>query len=210
MASNGHPIRKIRLVRIAHIWYKHANVEPVKEFAQDFGFVQTAQVGKTTFFRGYGTEPFSLALEASNKTEFGGAAFVVESEEDLEYASKNLPAECKATEVHEMTDVPGGGKRVTFYDPVDGFPFHLVYGQTPVALEEPDFPILKFNYVSIRPSLFWVTAFTHLQCAASRKEPRPQPVPALQEAAGAHPQAGPFRHVRDQLCQVLRVLHDIL
>jgi len=47
-----------------------------------------------------------------------------------------------------LKDLPGGGKRVTFYDPVDGFPFHLVYGQTPVALEDPGFPALKYNYVS--------------------------------------------------------------
>jgi hypothetical protein len=142
------PIQKIPLVRIAHVWYKHENIEAAKKFAQDFGFAETAQIGKTTFYRGYGTDPFSLAVEASNKTEFGGAAFEVETEEDLVRASKILPAECRPTEVHEMKDVPGGGKRVTFYDPVDGFPFHLVHGQTPVAQEDPGFPCLKYNYVS--------------------------------------------------------------
>ncbi len=147
----GDPIKKIQLVRIAHVWYKHADVEAAKQFALDFGFAETAQVGKTTFYRGYGTEPFSLALEASDKDEFGGAAFVVESEEDLVYAADALPKECKATEVHEMTDIPGGGKRVTFYDPVDGFPFHLIYGQTPVEREDRNFPALKYNYVSYSP-----------------------------------------------------------
>lgn len=150
MASGlpSNPIKKIQLVRIAHVWYKHKDIEAAKKFAVNFGFVETAQVGKTTFFRGYGTEPFSLALEASDKDEFGGAAFAVESEEDLVQAAKTLPNECNATEVHEMKDIPGGGKRVTFYDPVDGFPFHLVYGQTLVPREDPEFPILKFNYVS--------------------------------------------------------------
>jgi hypothetical protein len=170
MASGlpSNPLKKIRLVRIAHVWYKHENIESAKQFALDFGFVETAQVGKTIFYRGYGTEPFVLAAEASNKNEFGGAAFVVESEEDLVHASKTLPKECRATEVHEMKDVPGGGKRVTFYDPVDGFPFHLVHGQTPVALEDPGFPMLKFNYVSYpaRSSHATRTLLTH----------RPQPV----------------------------------
>jgi hypothetical protein len=142
------PVDKIRLVRIAHVWYEHKDIESAKRFAVDFGFVETAQSGKTTFFRGYGTEPFVLALTASDKDAFGGAAFVVESEEELVKATKILPPECKATEVHEMKDVPGGGKRVTFYDPVDGFPFHLVHGQELVALEDPGFPLLKFNYVS--------------------------------------------------------------
>lgn len=146
LASN--PIKKIQLVRIAHVWYKHEDIEKAKQFAEDFGFTQAEQIGKTTFYRGYGTEPFALALEASDKNEFGGAAFVVESEEELVHASKTLPRECRPTEVHEMKDVPGGGKRVTFYDPVDGFPFHLVYGQTPVERQDPGFPSTKFNYVS--------------------------------------------------------------
>ncbi|KAJ4294930.1 hypothetical protein N0V88_005169 [Collariella sp. IMI 366227] len=154
MASglSTNPLKKIQLVRIAHVWYKHENVEAAKQFAQDFGFVETAQVGKTTFFRGYGTEPFALAIEASDKNEFGGAAFVVESEEDLVQACKTLPNACRATGVEEMKGYPGGGKQVTFYDPVDGFPFHLSpkktqgFGQTPVAKEDPGFPILKYNY----------------------------------------------------------------
>lgn len=157
MASGlpSNPTKKIQLVRIAHVWYKHADIGAAKQFAEDFGFAETARIGKTTFYRGYGTEPFVLALEASDKIEFGGAAFVVESEEDLVHASKTLPKECRATEIHEMKDVPGGGKRVTFYDPVDGFPFHLVYGQTPVERRDPGFPVLKINYVSQhnRPSV---------------------------------------------------------
>ncbi len=204
------PIQKIPLVRIAHVWYKHENIEAAKKFAQDFGFAETAQIGKTTFYRGYGTDPFSLAVEASDKTEFGGAAFEVETEEDLVRASKILPAECRPTEVHEMKDVPGGGKRVTFYDPVDGFPFHLVHGQTPVAQEDPGFPCLKYNYVSLTIVRMSSLRLAHLHPAACRKEPRRQRVPALQEASGARPQARPLWHVRHQLCQVLRVLLDIL
>lgn len=152
-------VQKIRLVRIAHAWYRHQDIEKAKAFAADFGFFETAQIGKTTFFRGYGTEPFVLALEESDRNEFGGAAFVVESEEDLIRASKILPPECRATEVHEMKNVPGGGKRVTFYDPVDGFPFHLVYGQTQVPMEDPGFPKLKFNYVSASASKASVILF---------------------------------------------------
>ncbi|KAK4134653.1 Glyoxalase/Bleomycin resistance protein/Dihydroxybiphenyl dioxygenase [Trichocladium antarcticum] len=139
------PIKKTRLVRIAHVCYKHADIDKAKQFAADFGFVEAGQNGKTTFFRGYGTEPFSLALEASDRDEFGGAAFVVESEEDLVHASKSLPKECRATEVHSMKNIAGGGRRVTFYDPVDGFPFHLIHGQTLVDRADPGFPLPQFN-----------------------------------------------------------------
>lgn len=141
------PSKKINLVRIAHVYYKHENIDKAKQFMEDFGFVETAQTGKKTFYRGYGTEPFVIALEAATETEFGGAAFVVESEEDLELAIKTLPKECKVTDVYNL-DTPGGGKAVTFYDPADGFPFHLVYGQTPVEPRDPGFPTLKVNYVS--------------------------------------------------------------
>lgn len=150
MASGlpANPLKKINLVRIAHVYYKHKNIDEAKRFAEDFGFAQTAEVGKKTYFRGYGTEPFVLCLEASKEDEFGGAAFVVESMEDLMQAAKTLPNECKATEIYDLADAPGGGKCVTFYDPVDGFPFHLVYGQTPVEARDVDFPIVRFNFVS--------------------------------------------------------------
>jgi len=143
LASNA--LKKIQLNRIAHVYYKHEKINEAKQFAEDFGFSETAVIDKTTYYRGYGTEPFVIAIEESDKTEFGGAAFAVDSEEDLIHASKVLPKEAKASEVYDLK-TPGGGKGVTFYDPVDGFPFHLVWGQTPVERREPDFPTLKINY----------------------------------------------------------------
>lgn len=81
--------------------------------------------------------------EEAESDEFGGAAFVVDSEEDLILASKTLPG---ATEPYDMKSAPGGGRAVTFYDPCEGFPFHLVYGQTP-AEDETLFPELDYNFV---------------------------------------------------------------
>jgi len=140
-------VDKIKLNRIAHVYYKHEKIEEAKQFMEDFGFSETETIGKTTYYRGYGTEPFVIAVEASDKTEFGGAAFAVESEDELVRAARILPAESKPTGVYELK-TPGGGKGLSFYDPVDGFPFHLVYGQTPVERRDPDFPTLKINYVS--------------------------------------------------------------
>ncbi|KAL1874931.1 hypothetical protein VTK73DRAFT_10357 [Phialemonium thermophilum] len=149
-ANPSNPIKKIRLVRIAHVYYKHKDIDKARAFAEDFGFFETARNGARTYYRGYGTEPFVLCLEEASEAKFGGAAFVVESEEDLVHASKTLPAEVKASEVYELTDAPGGGKAVTFYDPVDGFPFHLVYGQTPVEPMDPKFPEVKVNYPTVK------------------------------------------------------------
>jgi hypothetical protein len=141
-------VDKIKLVRIAHVYYKHADIEKAKEFVDDFGLFLSAEVGNKLYYRGYGTEPFVICIEKADKNEFGGAAFVVESEEELVKAIKTLPAETRPTEIYELKDAPGGGKCVTFYDPVDGFPFHLVYGQTQVEPLDPKFPELRINYVS--------------------------------------------------------------
>ncbi|KAK1768168.1 Glyoxalase/Bleomycin resistance protein/Dihydroxybiphenyl dioxygenase [Phialemonium atrogriseum] len=164
------PIRKINLVRIAHVYYKYQDVDKARTFAEDFGFSETARNGARTYYRGYGTEPFVLCVEAASESAFGGAAFVVESEEDLHYASKNLPKETKPSDVYELTDAPGGGKCVTFYDPADGFPFHLVHGQTPVELRDPNFTAQKVNYP---------TEKNRPQNTFQRFEKRPAPVHKL-------------------------------
>lgn len=114
-------------------------------FLNDFGFTEEKKIsdGKI-YFRGYGTEPWVLCAIKADKAEFGGAGFVVESEEDLQIAAETLPT---ATKIYELQDAPGGGKGVTFYDPVDGFPMHLVYGQEQVQMLDIPLPHEPVNYV---------------------------------------------------------------
>lgn len=141
--------RQIRLVRLAHVYYTHKDITKASQFLNDFGFQKTRTLsndGKViVYYRGTGPEPFVYCLREGDVDEFGGAAFVVESREDLEYASQTLPG---ASKVYELLEAPGVGLCVTFRDPVDGFPFHLVYGQ---RLEEETraLPQLKYNYVCI-------------------------------------------------------------
>lgn len=52
-----------------------------------------------------------------------------------------------SSEIYELTDTPGGGHYVTFKDPVDGWPMHLIYGQTPAEASE-SFRYLDFNFLS--------------------------------------------------------------
>ncbi|KAK3386867.1 Glyoxalase/Bleomycin resistance protein/Dihydroxybiphenyl dioxygenase [Podospora didyma] len=139
MAAEQPP--KIKLVRVAHVYYTHVNIDDAKQFLLDFGFTVADDRGDTIYFKGYGAEPFVYCVTKGEANEFGGAGFVVESLEDLELASRTLP---QATPVHD-SDAPGGGKRVTFRDPVDGFPFHLAYGQTAVPMAA-HLPELEYNF----------------------------------------------------------------
>lgn len=139
--------RKIQLVRIAHVYYKYTDMDKAITFLKDFGFTEEKRVSDDKiYWRGYGTEPWVLCSIKADKAEFGGASFVVESEEDLKIASETLP---KATKVYDLSDAPGGGKGVTFYDPVDGFPFHLVHGQTSAQMLEIPLPHEPVNYVRV-------------------------------------------------------------
>jgi hypothetical protein len=137
--------RKIIIKRPAHAYYKYQDIDTAVQFLKDFGFTEDKQVGDKLYFRGYGTEPWVVCAIKADKSEFGGIGYVVESEEDLQYASEVLP---KATKVYELGDAPGKGKCVTFYDPVDGFPMHLVYGQETAPMMDIPLPHEPFNYVS--------------------------------------------------------------
>lgn len=144
---------KIQLVRIAHVYYKYADLEKAREFLLDFGFTEEKRVNKENsegevekiYFRGYGTEPWVLCATKSDEPEFGGAAFVVETEEDLRVAAETLPG---ASSIYELTDAPGGGRCVTFHDPVDGWPMHLVHGQRSASRLDIALPHAPVNYVS--------------------------------------------------------------
>ncbi|RTE72645.1 hypothetical protein BHE90_012939 [Fusarium euwallaceae] len=133
---------KIKVLRLGHVYYKHKDSAKAKKFLVAFGFIEVKREGKSIYYRGYGSEPFLYCLEESSVNEFGGAALVVESLEDLEKARAIFP---DATEIHDLNEAPGGGRCVTVKDPIDGWPLHLVYAQTPV---EPTkrLPYLDFNF----------------------------------------------------------------
>ncbi|TQS31786.1 hypothetical protein Golomagni_07922, partial [Golovinomyces magnicellulatus] len=131
--------RKINLVRPAYVVYKHKSIP--EDFIADFGFQEDSRKNGRIYYRGTGAEPFLYCAEQGDDDVFGGAAFIVESADDLDYAAETLP---NATNVHDL-DTPGGGKCVTFFDPVDGFPFHLVHGQK-TRDDVEAFPQRNFNF----------------------------------------------------------------
>ncbi|KND93030.1 Metapyrocatechase 2 [Tolypocladium ophioglossoides CBS 100239] len=134
-------LRQIRLVRVAHVYYTHRDIEKARQFLEDFGFQEAKRVDNTIYYCGTGPDAFVYCAKKGSENEFGGAAFVVESMEELEYASQTLP---NATKVYKLADAPGGGHCVTFKDPVDGFPFHLVYGQA--SDNATALPQLQYNF----------------------------------------------------------------
>jgi hypothetical protein len=141
---------RINLVRIAHVYYTHKDINKSHDFLLDFGFQEVKRAGKDIYYRGTSAQPFVYCARQGDEDVFGGAAFVVESEADL-VAATQLP---RATEIYPL-DAPGGGRCVTFYDPVDNFPFHLVYGQT-LYDDEKALPQLDFNFVSFScVAAFW-------------------------------------------------------
>lgn len=146
MAGSSGPHKKIILKRIAHTYYKYADLNKAVQFLEDFGFTEEKRVSDDKiYFRGYGTEPWVVCAIKAGRDEFGGVAYVVESEDDLRLAAETLPG---ASAVYDLEDAPGGGKCVTFPDPVDGFPFHLVWGQETAAMLDVPLPHEAVNYVS--------------------------------------------------------------
>ncbi|KAF9888931.1 hypothetical protein FE257_008100 [Aspergillus nanangensis] len=133
---------RINLVRIAHVFYTHRDIDAVHQFLLDFGFQELKCVGKDVYYGGTSSEPFVYCARQGEEDAFGGATFVVESESDLIAATKLLP---ESTEIYDLGDAPGGGRGVTFYDPIDRFPFHLIHGQTPHSSEEV-LPQLRLNF----------------------------------------------------------------
>ncbi|CAJ2501856.1 Uu.00g047090.m01.CDS01 [Anthostomella pinea] len=140
--------RKIQLVRLAHVYYMYKNLEKAVAFLNDFGFTEVKRTSDNNidkvYFRGYGSEPWLICAIKAGVNRFCGAGFVIESEEDLQIAADTLP---RASGIYELgKDVPGGGKCVTFHDPVDDYLMHLVYGQETVAMLDVPLPHEAVNY----------------------------------------------------------------
>jgi hypothetical protein len=164
MSTTPTQSRKINLVRLAHVYYTHKDLTSASKFLLDFGLQEVKQAHhaqngsqddkKVIYYHGTSAEPFLYATESGPENAFGGAAFVVESMEDLEFAARTLPGASPVLDLgKEDPSVPGGGFYVTFQDPVDGIPFRLVFGQIMRDIGDGDgiggngLPQLRYNFV---------------------------------------------------------------
>jgi len=116
---------KIQLARISHVQLRHPDPERFLEFAEAFGLVEEARLGDAIYLRGYGKDPYCYVVLPSTNREkaFEGGAFVVNSKDDLEKASK-LPGATRK----DISHLPGGGEMVSLSSP-GGTKIHLVWGQ---------------------------------------------------------------------------------
>ncbi|KAH8585710.1 Glyoxalase/Bleomycin resistance protein/Dihydroxybiphenyl dioxygenase [Bisporella sp. PMI_857] len=116
--------KQIRLVRLTHMRYAHPDFDALSQFLQDFGMHLVKRSEDKMWFRGYNSDPYVYLVEKGNEKAFLGGSWIVESYADLEkHVSFPGPIEV-------MNDSPGGGFRVTVYDP-EGFPVNLIWGQEP-------------------------------------------------------------------------------
>ena len=145
------PLPRIQLVKTAFIVYYHADLAKAKEFLVDFGLrvITEGESKDEIFFQGYGVEPFCyVARRAENSiSSFGGAAYAVESREELEKAQA-----IKGSSPILKLKAPGGGEIVTLTDPI-GFPVHLVFGQHEKQMGHPELEKLVVNFEEEKPRL---------------------------------------------------------
>ena len=142
---------RVRLAKTAFVEYYHADLAKANQFLLDFGLkvVGKCQDGEKVFYAGYGVEPFCyIAVRSKDGTSyFGGAAYVVESREELETATRIK----NASKISKL-EAPGDGEIVTLTDPA-GFSVYLVFGQQEKELEQPELEKLVVNFEDEKPRL---------------------------------------------------------
>ena len=137
---------RVRIVKAAFVEYFHADIHKASKFLLDFGFEIAEQRGdEVIFFKGYGPDPYCYVVRRSQDgtPRFGGAAYEVETDQELEKASR-IPG---ASRIKKL-DSPGGGSIITLTDPI-GHLVHLVHGIRGKEAEVPEiknFQKLQENY----------------------------------------------------------------
>ena len=138
---------RLRLAATAYVIYYHKDLAKARQFLLDFGLsIARETSGKEVHFAGYGNEPFVyIARQSDGDSYFGGAAYELESQGELERASQLEGA----TTISNL-DAPGGGEVVRLTDPV-GHHVYLVHGQQKKEPQPPELQKLVVNYEDEKP-----------------------------------------------------------
>ena len=97
----------VRLVKVSHMRYRHADMDNLKVFMADFGMAVAQETDKAVWFRGYGKDPYVYYAERGTENAFLGGCFEVESYADLEKVAKLSNTKYPAPKVSELKDSPG-------------------------------------------------------------------------------------------------------
>ncbi|KAK6432746.1 hypothetical protein LTR95_011086, partial [Oleoguttula sp. CCFEE 5521] len=139
----------IRLLKTAFVTYQHTDLAKARQFLLDFGLtIAQEQPGRRIYFKGYGTEPYIYIAEQSSTgaSNFGGAAYVVDSASELDRASR-LDS---CVEGPGTLEGPGGGQVVSLKDPA-GHIVHLIHGWRENEADSLNLPKLVVNFEDSKP-----------------------------------------------------------
>jgi len=136
-------------MKLSHMRYRHADIEATHTFLLDFGMTLTHKEGKVRYYAGQGPDPYVYVAEESDKSEFIGGTYLVESKEDLERASEMIPGASKVLD----NGGPAGGYLVTIADP-DGQLVNLVWGLAAKPVAEDKIPPVNFPVTKPRKGEF--------------------------------------------------------
>jgi hypothetical protein len=150
---------RIRLLKTAFVIYYHADLESADHFLRDFGLTACEDLRgeEQIFYRGYGLERvcYISRLAKDGKSRFGGAAYVVESRDELFKAIK-----IEGASTIEKLGAPGGGEVVKLTDPV-GFDIYLVHGQQERSKVDVQLEKLVVNFEDEKSRLGRFQRFQH-------------------------------------------------
>lgn len=126
--------KQINVVRLTAVHYH----QEASDFLEDFGLVPVRRDGASTYYRGFGVDPYIYIAEKSPspKKSFIRGIWTVASFEDLLTAAAHSDA---ATPIEDDIG-PGGGQTVTLTDSI-AFSITFIYGQ---ELREKDMDNTEF------------------------------------------------------------------
>lgn len=110
---------------IDHVIVRHADLDRVERFFNDFGLATASRSDGRLYLRGAEPHPYCYVAELAERPEAVAIAFRVGSLDELRAAT----AIAGAGGI-EALDAPGGGQRVSLRDP-DGLRIDLVHGIAP-------------------------------------------------------------------------------
>lgn len=132
-----------KVIDIAHVTYQAPDLGLMEQFLTDFGLIRAGKTEDTLYMRGAGEQYYLHETKYAENVGFIGAAFEVESFEDLEKLELHEGSSC----IEESSE-PGGGHQVRMFMP-DGFEIRAIYGREKAEVLK-DRPASLFNSAEIK------------------------------------------------------------
>lgn len=114
---------------VAYVRFAAPDLDIMQTFVEDFGLQVVHRDDDVLYSRGLEGTPF-LHVVHRGPAKFLGFAFEMAAEEDLQTLADSIPG---CSPVHDIGGIEGelgGGKRVQFVEPLSGFVFEAVHGQS--------------------------------------------------------------------------------